>query len=133
MGTSTTRLVDLRPDLSITLTEVGSGRPVLILHGGGGPFTVAGIGDLLRETRTVAEERARGQRSTTATRRSGAGEPSMHCPALLDRLGLIRSPVQVIWGDRVRTVPPAYGAVYAAAFADARLDIVRGAGHLPQI
>jgi pimeloyl-ACP methyl ester carboxylesterase len=35
--------VHVRPDLSFSLSEAGTGRPVLILHGGGGPFTVAGI------------------------------------------------------------------------------------------
>ena len=30
-------------DLSLTLSEAGTGRPVLVLHGGGGPATVAGI------------------------------------------------------------------------------------------
>jgi pimeloyl-ACP methyl ester carboxylesterase len=50
MSTPTTRIVHLRPDLPIALTEAGSGRPALILHGGGGPFTVAGIGDHLAET-----------------------------------------------------------------------------------
>src|SRR5437879_3353770 len=50
MISPTTRRVDLRPDLPIALTEAGSGRPVLILHGGGGPFTVAGIADHLAET-----------------------------------------------------------------------------------
>ncbi|CAN5247647.1 alpha/beta hydrolase [soil metagenome] len=33
-----------------TLTESGSGRPVLILHGGGGPFTVAPIAAHVAET-----------------------------------------------------------------------------------
>lgn len=37
------REVALRPDLSITLDENGSGRSALILHGGGGPATVAPI------------------------------------------------------------------------------------------
>src|SRR5437870_3773470 len=50
MSALTARIVDLRPDLSITLTEAGTGRPVLILHGGGGPFTVAGIADHLAAT-----------------------------------------------------------------------------------
>lgn len=35
--------VALYPDLDITLTDEGQGRPVLVLHGGGGPFTVAGL------------------------------------------------------------------------------------------
>jgi len=34
-------------DLSLTVAEAGAGRPVLILHGGGGPATVAGLADHL--------------------------------------------------------------------------------------
>src|ERR1700693_4891929 len=45
-----TRRVALGSGLEITLAESGTGRPVLILHGGGGPFTVAGIATHLAET-----------------------------------------------------------------------------------
>jgi pimeloyl-ACP methyl ester carboxylesterase len=51
--TTTTRTIDLRPDLAISLTEAGAGRPVLNLHGGGGPFTVASIADHLSESMHV--------------------------------------------------------------------------------
>ncbi|MFZ6873988.1 alpha/beta fold hydrolase [Undibacterium sp. Di27W] len=42
-GTAETRVADLRPNLSIRFEQAGQGRPVLILHGGGGTPTVAGI------------------------------------------------------------------------------------------
>ncbi|MFC4078456.1 alpha/beta fold hydrolase [Amycolatopsis samaneae] len=46
--------VVLGDDLAITISEAGSGRPALILHGGGGPATVAGLaGHLARTTRTI--------------------------------------------------------------------------------
>jgi pimeloyl-ACP methyl ester carboxylesterase len=45
-----TRTAALGSDLEITVTESGTGRPVLILHGGGGPFTVVGIANHLAET-----------------------------------------------------------------------------------
>jgi pimeloyl-ACP methyl ester carboxylesterase len=35
--------------VEVTLTERGEGRPFVILHGGGGPQTVAGFADLLAE------------------------------------------------------------------------------------
>ncbi|MFF3674464.1 alpha/beta fold hydrolase [Streptomyces sp. NPDC002120] len=38
------------PDLSLTLAEAGTGRPCLILHGGGGPATVAGLSSHLART-----------------------------------------------------------------------------------
>ncbi len=50
MNNATTHTVVLRPDLPLTLTESGTGRPALILHGGGGPLTVAGIADHLAPT-----------------------------------------------------------------------------------
>jgi pimeloyl-ACP methyl ester carboxylesterase len=40
---SPTRDVRLRPDLTVSIAEAGGGRPALILHGGGGPQTVAPI------------------------------------------------------------------------------------------
>jgi pimeloyl-ACP methyl ester carboxylesterase len=243
MATATTQTVNLRPDLPVTLTEAGSGRPALVLHGGGGPFTVAGIAEHLAETMhvvtpthpgwngtarpdglsriddialayvgyledndlrdvlvvgsslggwigaemaarddagrisrlilldavgvavdgqpirdffaldargvaeysfhdadrffvdpvTVPAEQATRQRANMATMRVVAGEPYMHDPTLLARLRRIEIPVLVIWGDSDRIVTPAYGAAYAAAFDRARLEIVRDAGHLPQI
>jgi pimeloyl-ACP methyl ester carboxylesterase len=50
MSTPTTHTVTLDPDLLVTLGEAGTGRPVLILHGGGGPFTVSGIAEHLART-----------------------------------------------------------------------------------
>jgi pimeloyl-ACP methyl ester carboxylesterase len=82
---------------------------------------------------TMSDEQVARQRANMAVMRSIAGEPYMHDPTLLDRLRQITIPVLVIWGDSDRIVTPAYGAAYAAAFADARLEIVRDAGHLPQI
>ena len=82
---------------------------------------------------TVSDEQAARQRANMATMRIMAGEPYMHDPALLARLGRITIPVLVIWGDSDRIVTPAYGTAYAAAFGDGRLAIVRDAGHLPQI
>ncbi len=39
-----------RPDVPLTLAEAGAGRPALILHGGGGPFTVASLAGHLATT-----------------------------------------------------------------------------------
>jgi pimeloyl-ACP methyl ester carboxylesterase len=230
-------------DLSLTLSEAGTGRPVLVLHGGGGPATVAGlahhlsraahtitpvhpgwdgtprpawltgIDDLalaylhtLRERRlsdvlvvgsslggwtaaemalrdtggiitglvlidavgvqvdtepitdffaldargvaehswhdpdrhyldpadVPAEELARRQ-ANMATMRVLAGDPYMHDPALLSRLGRIQVPALLLWGESDRVVTPAYGAAYADAFGDGRLEVIPRAGHLPQI
>ncbi|HKB32445.1 MAG TPA: alpha/beta hydrolase, partial [Candidatus Dormibacteraeota bacterium] len=39
----------------------------------------------------------------------------------------------VIWGDSDGIVTPAYGAAFAGAFQNGRLEVVKDAGHLPQI
>jgi pimeloyl-ACP methyl ester carboxylesterase len=238
---TTTRTVQLRSDLAITLTDAGVGRSVLNLHGGGGPFTVAAIADHLAETmrvitpthpgwngairpdrlatigdlaavylelleaedlrdvlvvgsslggwiaaeiavrdqgarvsglilidatgilvesqpitdffsldaRGVAEyawydsdrfyvdpaavppEQAARQRANMATMTVLARD--MYDPKLLDRLGQVKIPVLVVWGEADRIVTPAYGAAYAAAFPNARFERIAKAGHLPQI
>ncbi len=238
-----TRTIDLRNDLAITLTEAGVGRPVLNLHGGGGPFTVAAIADHLAETMrvitpthpgwngtirpdslaqigdlagaylelleaedlrdvlvvgsslggwigaeitvrdqgarvsgliiinatgievegqpitdffsldargvadnawydsdryyqdpaTVPPEQAARQRANMATMRVLASDQDMYDPGLLARLGQVKIPVLVVWGEADRIVTPAYGAAYAAAFPNARFERIAKAGHLPQI
>jgi hypothetical protein len=45
-----TRSIDVRPDLSIHLSEACSGTAALVLHGGGGPATVEPIATHLAET-----------------------------------------------------------------------------------
>jgi pimeloyl-ACP methyl ester carboxylesterase len=237
-----TRTAALGSDLEITITESGTGRPVLILHGGGGPFTVAGIANHFAETMhtiipthpgwngtnrpewfsgiddlalaylhyledadlrdvlvvgssmggwigsemavrdgagritglilidgvgisvaghpirdffaldargvaryawhdadrfyidpaTVPAEQAARTKANMATMRVIAG-PDMNDPKLLRRLANVRIPVLAIWGDSDGIVTPAYGAAFAGAFQNGRLEVVTDAGHLPQI
>jgi len=237
-----TRKVALASDLEIAVAESGAGRPVLILHGGGGPFTVAGIAGHLAETMhtltpthpgwngadrpewftgiddlalaylqyledndlrnvlvigssmggwigsemavrdaagritglividgvgikvdahpirdffaldargvaryawhdadryyvdpaTVPAEQAARTKANMATMRIVAGA-DMYDPKLMRRLARVRIPVLVIWGDSDGIVTPAYGAAFAGAFASGRFEIVKDAGHLPQI
>jgi pimeloyl-ACP methyl ester carboxylesterase len=242
MSTPMTHTVALGPDLDLTLTEAGAGRPVLILHGGGGPVTVAGIADHLAKTMhtiasthpgwngtvrpawfsgiddlalaylhyledndlrnvlvigsslggwigsemavrdraglitglilidavginvhahpirdffaldargvakyawhdadrfyidpaTVPAEQAARTQANMATMRVIAGL-HMHDPKLMRRLGTVRIPTLAIWGDSDGIVTPAYGAAYADAFQNGRLEVIKDAGHLPQI
>ena len=242
MNTPLTRTVALGSGLEITLTESGAGRPVLILHGGGGPFTVAGIANHLAETMhtitpthpgwngaqrpewlsgmddialaylqllddedlknvlvigssmggwvgsemavrdgagritglvlidavgirvdaqpirdffaldargvakyawhdadryyvdpaTVPADQAARTKANMATMRVIAGA-DMSDPKLMRRLARVRIPVLAIWGDSDGIVTPAYGAAFAQAFQNGRLEIVKDAGHLPQI
>ena len=230
-------------DLSLTLSEAGAGRPVLVLHGGGGPATVAGLAQHLSRTahtitpvhpgwdgthrpdwltgiddlalaylhmlrdrrlrdvlvvgsslggwtaaemavrdstgsitglvlidavgvqvdtehitdffaldaRGVAEhswhdpdryhldpsgipaEELTRRQANMATMRILAGDPYMHDPTLLPRLRQVQVPSLLLWGESDRIVTPAYGAAYADAFGDGRLEVVPKAGHLPQI
>ena len=236
------RAPDLAPDIPITFAEAGTGRPVLILHGGGGPFTVAGISNHLAETMhaitpthpgwngterpvwfsgiddlalaylhyledkdlrnvlvigssvggwiasemavrdgagritglilidatginvdehpirdffaldargvatyawhdsdrfyvdpaTVPAEQAARTKANMATLRAIAGV-EMHDPKLMRRLRRVRIRTLVIWGDSDGIVTPAYGAAFAGAFQDGRLEVIKDAGHLPQI
>ncbi len=243
MPSSLTRTSQLRPDLSLLLTEAGAGRNALVLHGGGGPATVQSlsehlartmhvltpthpgwngtarpewltrIGDLaatylqlleaegLRDVllvgssiggwlasemalrdeggrirglvlinsvgvavegqpirnlftldaRGIAEhayydadrfyvdpssvppEQKTRQQANMATLRIIAGEPYMHDPGLLARLGQVRVPVLVLWGDSDRIVTPDYGRALTQAIPNARFELVTHAGHLPQL
>jgi pimeloyl-ACP methyl ester carboxylesterase len=49
------------------------------------------------------------------------------------RLYRVKAPTLVVWGAQDRLVDPAYGAAFVAALADARLVVIDGAGHLPQL
>ena len=49
------------------------------------------------------------------------------------RLYRVHAPTLVVWGAQDRLVHPDYGEDFAAAIADARLELVDGAGHLPHL
>ncbi|WP_370963610.1 alpha/beta fold hydrolase [Amycolatopsis sp. cg9] len=67
-----------------------------------------------------------------AALRTYAG-PGLADPKLLRRLARVRTPALLIWGEDDTVVPPAFGKAYAAAFADARFEVVPGAGHMPAL
>jgi pimeloyl-ACP methyl ester carboxylesterase len=79
---------------------------------------------------TVPPEQLTMTRSNLATLKLMAGEPS---PKLRRRVGDVTIPVLVVWGDSDRIVTPGYGRAYAAAFPNARFELIERAGHLPQI
>ena len=239
----TTRTIDVRPGLTIRMSEAGSGSPALFLHGGGGPATVESIAAHLAETHraltpthpgwngsprpawlarignlgtaylrilgeldlsdvlvvgssvggwialelalqdggkrvgrlvlidsvgvevpsqpirdffaldprgvadysyhdgdrfyvdpaTLPAEQLAVRKENMSTLRLLAGDPYMHDPALLGRLGEIAIPTLVVWGESDRIVTPDYGRALAAAIPGARFEVIRKAGHLPQI
>ena len=240
---TTMRTIDVQPDLSIRLSEAGSGSAALILHGGGGPATVEPIATHLAETHlaltpthpgwngsarparltriddlaaaylnllgeldladvlvvgssiggwiaaemalqdrrerigrlilidsvgvdipgqpirdffaldargvadysyhdgdrfyvdpmTLPAEQLAGRQANMATMRVLAGDPYMHDPSMLGRLGQVSIPTLVLWGESDRIVTPDYGRALAAAIPNSRFEIVREAGHLPQL
>jgi len=52
---------------------------------------------------------------------------------LSKRLYRVRAPTLLVWGAQDALMAPAYGDDFAAAIAGSRLEIVEGAGHLPQL
>src|SRR5687768_12618857 len=58
-----------------------------------------------------------------------AWKPYMYGPTLPYLLGAVTSPTLVVWGARDEIVPRECGERYAKSLANARLEIVEGAGH----
>lgn len=49
------------------------------------------------------------------------------------RLYRVKAETLVVWGGQDKLVDPVYGEAFASAIDNARLEVVDGAGHLPQI
>jgi pimeloyl-ACP methyl ester carboxylesterase len=58
---------------------------------------------------------------------------AMTDPTLAGRLGGVRAPVLVVWGEADRIGDPDFGRAYAAAIPGAQFRLLERAGHLPQI
>jgi pimeloyl-ACP methyl ester carboxylesterase len=58
-----------------------------------------------------------------------AWKPYMYNPSLPHLLGAVTTPALVVWGARDAIVPRECGERYAKSLANARLEIVDGAGH----
>jgi pimeloyl-ACP methyl ester carboxylesterase len=62
-----------------------------------------------------------------------AGTTAMADPTLLGRLSAIAIPALVLWGDSDRIADVAYGRALAGAIHGARLQVLSGTGHMPQL
>jgi len=63
-----------------------------------------------------------------------AWEPFMHDHTLPHRLGGVQGPdTLILWGDKDQVVPRGCAEIYAEAIPGARLEIIPGAGHRPEI
>jgi pimeloyl-ACP methyl ester carboxylesterase len=49
------------------------------------------------------------------------------------RLYRLKAETLLVWGRQDRLVDPVYGEAFASAIGNARLELIDGAGHLPQI
>jgi len=59
--------------------------------------------------------------------------PYMHNPGLRQWLHRVRVPALVLWGDSDGIVTPDYGQKFCRSLPNARFELVREAGHYPQI
>jgi len=60
-------------------------------------------------------------------------EPGMRDPKLRRRLGRVRIPALVVWGESDGIVDADYGRAYAQSLPNARFALIPEAGHVPQI
>jgi len=59
--------------------------------------------------------------------------PYMHNPGLCQWLHRVRVPALVVWGENDGIVPPDYGEKLSQSLPNARFQLIREAGHYPQI
>ena len=62
-----------------------------------------------------------------------AWKPFLHNPSLAHWLHRIKVPVQLIWGEHDGYVRTDFGKRLLECIPDARMNIIKGAGHYPQI
>jgi pimeloyl-ACP methyl ester carboxylesterase len=82
---------------------------------------------------TLPPERVAAQRANMQTMAVYTAAHGMHDPTLRARLGFVRIPALVLWGESDRVFTPQYGQVYAAEFPNGRFETIPEAGHLPQL
>jgi pimeloyl-ACP methyl ester carboxylesterase len=82
---------------------------------------------------TLPAERLAVMQGNAAALQAYAGDPYMHDPSLLVRLGSVAASALVVWGEEDRVVTPAYGRAIAGALPDARFELIAAAGHLPHL
>ncbi|MBS2965794.1 alpha/beta fold hydrolase [Actinocrinis puniceicyclus] len=61
------------------------------------------------------------------------GGPTMCDPELRGRLGAVKTPALVVWGESDRIADLEYGRAFSAAIPGARFEPIPRAGHFPQI
>ena len=82
---------------------------------------------------TMTEAQRAGLAATRAALQVYDGKPTGTDPPLRGRLGGIKGPALVLWGDSDQMADADYGRAYAAAIPGARFQLLPATGHLPQI
>lgn len=150
--TATTLTLDVPTSTSLVPLRVadrGSGRPVLLLHGGAGPTSVAPLAEALTASYPVRVVTPVHPGFDGTPRPEGVGSvgdladayvallayggATMADPTLRARLTGVTVPVRVLWGAHDRIVPPSHGRGYAEAVPGATLRVLDEAGHLPPV
>jgi pimeloyl-ACP methyl ester carboxylesterase len=132
-----------RPEAFATLTLIdpaglpgGPGQPDVFAIGAeesiDRTFATAALRSAARQSPPTPELAAMLARSRGAARRI-ASSPPMHDPALRERLGALRCPTTVIWGEHDGIIPPSTAAAWQRAVPHAKLSVILDAGHLPHL
>ncbi len=82
---------------------------------------------------TITPEQIAARRANTETLYVYDSERLGGDPRLQRRLGHVKIPVLVVWGESDRVADLEYGRIYAQSFSNARFETIPEAGHLPQI
>src|SRR5262249_59795660 len=93
-------------------------------------FDPAGVG--LDYSALNDEEAASIARDRAATALYG-WRPYMHNPGLRQWLHRVRVPALVVWGENDGIVGPDYGEKLSQSLPNARFQLIREAGHYPQL
>jgi pimeloyl-ACP methyl ester carboxylesterase len=82
---------------------------------------------------TMTEAQRAGLAANRAALQVYDTKPTGTDPSLRGRLGGIKVPALVLWGDSDQMADAEYGRAYAAAIPGARFQLLPATGHLPQL
>jgi pimeloyl-ACP methyl ester carboxylesterase len=87
------------------------------------------LAQLLIPAEASEEQMTEAYKAMAATARL-AWNPPGHNPKLGGRLGRVRSPALIIWGDDDKLIPTPYAEEWANRLGDARVVIIKECGHM---
>lgn len=87
------------------------------------------LAKMLLPDEPAEEQLAEAYKAMAATGRL-AWNPPGHNPKLAGRLGRIKSPTLIIWGDGDKLIPTPYAEAWAKQISGARVKIIKNCGHM---